>query len=146
MTPIRNLISNGASEHAERAARVKKIVVYLKKTYPKPESELAHTTPFQFLAAVIMSAQCTDKAVNKLTTTLFKKYKTPKDFGRAIARFFRKEDKSIDSIVATENIEAVKFPIAVPHVDFTEKDVIIYDRLNAREYIEIINTMTEILG
>jgi endonuclease-3 len=79
----------------ERVLRAKKMLAYLKKAYPNPESELAHTTPFQFLAAVILSAQCTDKAVNKLTATLFKKYKTPRDFARARPAVFTKEISSI---------------------------------------------------
>lgn len=78
-----------------RRARAGKIVAYLKKTYPKPKSELIHRTPFQFVAAVILSAQCTDKAVNKLTATLFKKYKTPKDFAGADLATFTKEISSI---------------------------------------------------
>jgi len=80
---------------AERALRAKKIVAYLKKTYPEPESELVHHTPFQFVVAVILSAQCTDKAVNKLTATLFKKYKTPRDFAKAKLAVFTKEISSI---------------------------------------------------
>lgn len=71
------------------------MLAYLKKTYPKPESELTHATPFQFLVAVILSAQCTDKAVNKLTASLFKKYKTPLDFARAKSATFAKEISSI---------------------------------------------------
>ncbi|HUY05502.1 MAG TPA: endonuclease III, partial [Candidatus Paceibacterota bacterium] len=82
-------------KQAERAARAKKILAYLKKTYPKPESELTHRTPFQFVVAVILSAQCTDKAVNRLTTTLFKTYKTPKDFATADLATFTKEISSI---------------------------------------------------
>jgi len=78
-----------------RVDRAKKIVAYLKKTYPNPESELAHTTPFQFVTAVILSAQCTDKAVNKLTATLFKKYKTSRDFAKANLVTFTKEISSI---------------------------------------------------
>jgi len=78
-----------------RAERAKKILAYLKKAYPEPKSELSHTTPFQFLAAVIMSAQCTDKAVNKLTAKLFKKYKTALDFARAKPAVFTKELSSI---------------------------------------------------
>jgi endonuclease-3 len=42
-----------------------------------------------------MSAQCTDKAVNRLTATLFKKYKTPKDFAAARLATFTKELSSI---------------------------------------------------
>jgi endonuclease III len=78
-----------------RAVRAKKIVSYLKKAYPIPKSELIHQTDFQFLASVIMSAQCTDKAVNKLTATLFKKYKTAKDFAKAKPATFTKEISSI---------------------------------------------------
>jgi len=78
-----------------RRARAKKIVAYLKKTYPKPGSELQYTTPFQFLVAVILSAQCTDKAVNRITATLFKKYKKAIDFARAKPNVFEKEVSSI---------------------------------------------------
>lgn len=79
----------------ERKARAKKIVAYLKKAYPEPASELAYSTPYQFVVAVILSAQCTDKAVNKLTVTLFKKYKTPRDFSKANPVIFTKEISSI---------------------------------------------------
>ena len=79
----------------ERALRARKIVSYLKRAYPTPESELTHTTPFQFVVAVILSAQCTDKAVNKLTANLFKKYKTPRDFANAKPEIFTKEISSV---------------------------------------------------
>lgn len=79
----------------ERKARAKKIVAYLKKTYPEVESELDHKTPYQFVTAVMLSAQCTDKAVNKVTATLFKKYKTVKDFAEADPKAFTKEISSI---------------------------------------------------
>lgn len=75
--------------------RARRIVAYLKKVYPKPESELKHTTPFQFVSAVILSAQCTDKAVNKTTEKLFQKYKTPADFAKARPSVFEKEISSI---------------------------------------------------
>ena len=78
-----------------RIARAKKIVAYLKKTYPKPKSELAYTTQFQFVTAVILSAQCTDKKVNECTEVLFKKYKTTNDFANANRTSFTKEISSI---------------------------------------------------
>jgi len=83
------------SSPEERKKRVGAIVRYLKKTYPKPESELVHKTPFQFVIAVMLSAQCTDKAVNKTTESLFKKYKIPKDFANAKLAVFTKEISSI---------------------------------------------------
>jgi endonuclease-3 len=44
---------------------------------PHPKSELAHRTPFELLVAVVLSAQATDKGVNKATTKLFAVANTP---------------------------------------------------------------------
>lgn len=87
--------SKESVKEAERTARARKVVAYLKRTYPIPKSELNHQTPFQFVAAVMLSAQCTDKAVNKVTEILFKKYKTPEDFANADPKDFEKEISSI---------------------------------------------------
>lgn len=83
------------SSNDERRARARRIVAFLKKAYPAPKSELQYKTPFQFLVAVVLSAQCTDKAVNKTTATLFKKYKTAKDFAAADPATFTKELSSL---------------------------------------------------
>ncbi|MBI3573881.1 endonuclease III [Candidatus Kaiserbacteria bacterium] len=80
---------------AQRKKRAAKIVALLKKAYPKPQSELVYKTPFQFVVAVILSAQCTDKVVNRVTAGLFKKYKTPADFANAKSAVFQKEISSI---------------------------------------------------
>jgi endonuclease III len=100
-------------KRSERAARAKSIVAYLKKEYPKPKTELYYKTPFQLVAAVMMSAQCTDKAVNKVTERIYKKYRTPKDFARAdlatltkemsSLSFFRNKAKAV--VAAAEMIE-----------------------------------------
>lgn len=79
----------------ERKARAVKILRFLKKTYPAPKSELNHSTPFQFLVAVVLSAQCTDKLVNRVTEGLFKKYRTPKDFANADYTAFMREISSV---------------------------------------------------
>ena len=79
----------------ERKSRARKIVAYLKKAYPNPKTELNYKTPFQLLAAVMLSAQTTDKQVNKVTATLFKRYKTPHDFARANPKIFEKEISSV---------------------------------------------------
>lgn len=47
---------------------------------PNPASELEYTTPFTLLIAVILSAQATDKSVNKATKLLFAHHTTPEDF------------------------------------------------------------------
>lgn len=83
------------SLHSDRTARAKKIVGYLKKAYPKPKSELQYRTPFQFVASVVLSAQCTDKLVNKVTKPLFKKYKNSRDFSRANPKTLEEEISSV---------------------------------------------------
>ena len=56
-----------------------KIFTSLLELFPNPKSELCFDTPFQLLVAVMMSAQTTDKQVNKITDNLFLKVKSPKD-------------------------------------------------------------------
>lgn len=48
--------------------------------YPDAWCELKHENPFELVIAVVLSAQCTDQLVNKVTDSLFKKYKTPEDY------------------------------------------------------------------
>ncbi|MFH2092508.1 MAG: endonuclease III [Pseudomonadota bacterium] len=50
------------------------ILETLKNRYPVVKTQLEHDTPFQLLIATIMSAQCTDNQVNKVTKQLFKTY------------------------------------------------------------------------
>ena len=47
---------------------------------PNPVCELNFQTPFQLLVAVVLSAQCTDARVNKVTNSLFQKYPSAKEF------------------------------------------------------------------
>ena len=63
-----------------KAARVKKIISGLRKSYPAAHCELDHTNPLELLIATILSAQCTDKRVNLVTGGLFKKYRTAADY------------------------------------------------------------------
>ncbi|WP_459501494.1 endonuclease III [Bacillus sp. C1] len=48
--------------------------------YPEAHCELNHDNPFELVIAVALSAQCTDVLVNKVTRSLFQKYKTPEDY------------------------------------------------------------------
>jgi endonuclease III len=48
--------------------------------FPEAHCELVHANPFELVLAVALSAQCTDVLVNKVTKTLFQKYKTPEDY------------------------------------------------------------------
>ena len=54
-----------------------KIIEILKKYYPEAKCSLDFETPFQMAIAVMLSAQCTDERVNKITPYLFKEYGTP---------------------------------------------------------------------
>ena len=69
----------------KRTTRIRKI---LRTLYPEVKTQLNYETPFQLLVATILSAQCTDKQVNRVTGDLFKKLSTPKDF----------RDASLDTI------------------------------------------------
>lgn len=64
-------------------ARAGKILAVLKKLYPDAHCALDHRTPYELLAATILSAQCTDVRVNMVTPALFAKYPTPADLAEA---------------------------------------------------------------
>lgn len=83
------------STQEERRARARRILSYLKRTYPEPKTELAYKTPFQLVVAVMLSAQCTDKKVNAVTKELWKTYKTVADFANASPEAFSNETSSI---------------------------------------------------
>ncbi len=59
---------------------INEIIQRLEKMHPEAHCELDFDTPFEALVAVILSAQCTDKRVNMVTSQLYKKYNTPQDF------------------------------------------------------------------
>ena len=60
--------------------RVSTILKRLAEAYPDAVCALHHRDPWELLVATILSAQCTDVRVNKVTPGLFEKYPTPKDF------------------------------------------------------------------
>jgi endonuclease-3 len=68
---------------AEAKQKYKKLQRFLDKQFPDAKSALAYKNPFQLLVATIMSAQCTDTLVNKVTPGLFKKYPSVKAFADA---------------------------------------------------------------
>ena len=85
--------------------RVVKIIGILEKEYLHSRTALAFETPLQILIATILSAQCTDERVNRLTPALFKKYPDAEAFAKADRAelekdirptgFFRNKAKSI---------------------------------------------------
>lgn len=67
----------------ELQEKAREIIKRLKKAYPSAKIALNFENPLQLLIATILSAQCTDERVNKVTPELFKKYKTARDFAEA---------------------------------------------------------------
>ena len=63
--------------------RIGIVVRRLKKQYPDASIALDYSTPLQLLVATILSAQCTDERVNKVTPGLFRKYRSARDFANA---------------------------------------------------------------
>ena len=61
---------------------VKKILQLLAERYPNPRPALIYSNPLELLIATMLSAQSTDKQVNKITEKLFMKYKTPEDYAQ----------------------------------------------------------------
>ena len=67
----------------DKRTRVMKIIELLEKEYPKAKTALHYISPLEILVATILSAQCTDKRVNIVTKSLFKKYRTAEDYANA---------------------------------------------------------------
>ena len=85
--------------------RTEKIIKLLKRAHPDAKCALNHANAFELLIATILSAQCTDERVNKVTADLFRKYRKPEDYLKVPATelqqdirttgFFRNKTKSI---------------------------------------------------
>ena len=92
---------------AERKKRAQRIARALRRAYPEARCALRFESPFQLLIATILSAQCTDEMVNRVTAELFAEYANPKaladaepaEIERLVRRtgFFRQKARSIQS-------------------------------------------------
>lgn len=67
----------------EDKKRVSEILGILHKNYPEAKTVLKHSNAFELLIATILSAQCTDKQVNKVMKNLVKKYSSPYEYAYA---------------------------------------------------------------
>jgi endonuclease-3 len=70
------------------------LIKVLDREFPNPKVELHSSNPLELLIATILSAQCTDDRVNKVTPHLFKKYKSAKDYATADQAVLEKEIRS----------------------------------------------------
>jgi endonuclease III len=88
-----------------RNERVGAILALLKKAYPEAKCSLEHRNAYQLVVATILSAQCTDERVNKVTPELFRKYPSARELATAAQEdverviqstgFFRNKAKSL---------------------------------------------------
>ena len=104
-----------------KKSKVYEIVKILNKEYGDVDIALNFSNVFELMVATILSAQCTDKRVNIVTSTLFKKYKTIKDYATADLKEFEQDIKSTGfyrnkakNIIATANMVLDKFNGVVP--------------------------------
>lgn len=104
---------------AERAAAV---LSALRKAYPDARIVLNYGSTWELLVAVILSAQCTDKMVNRVTEDLFRKYRTVSDYAAADAEVFQAEIRptgffrnKTKSIVGAARMVLSDFGGEVPH-------------------------------
>jgi endonuclease-3 len=108
-------------EEADRKARASTIVRLLEKEYPQAKIALRYGNAVELLVATILSAQCTDERVNRVTETLFKKYRKAGDYAKADlgeleldikpTGFFRNKAKNIKQ---TSQILVDRFNSQVP--------------------------------
>lgn len=79
----------------KKEERISQVLVAIDSLYPDAECELIHRNAFELLVAVVLSAQTTDKSVNQITPSLFKKYPTPQAFAEAPLEDLEKSLKKI---------------------------------------------------
>lgn len=103
-------------------ARAQTIMHELKKLLPNAKIILKYSNNWELLVSVILSAQCTDVMVNKVTEKLFKKYKTLDDYVKADIKAFEQDIRSTGfyhnkakNILTTAKIIKEKFKGKVPH-------------------------------
>jgi len=103
-------------------AKEKKILKLLKDNYPAAKTALNYVNAWELLVATILSAQCTDKRVNIVTKTLFKKYRTIKSFANTKQKNFEKaihstgfyKNKTKNIITSAKKIIIKEFKGKVP--------------------------------
>src|SRR5690348_2064092 len=101
--------------------KIQEIFRRFQKANPHPTTELVYHSPFELLIAVILSAQATDKAVNKATAALFKSANTPQKMLALGDKQLKNHIKTIGlytakakNILATSHLLIEKFNARVP--------------------------------
>ena len=109
------------NKNTQMKEKTKNILSLLKKQYPRVKCALNFKDPLELLIATILSAQCTDIRVNKVTEALFKKYKNVKAYANASLKEFEKDIYSTGfyrnkakNIISTCNILYKRYKGKVP--------------------------------
>lgn len=112
-----------------------RIFTTLQDMYPAAQTELHYSTPFQLLIAVVMSAQATDKQVNKVTSILFEKIKWPSD---VLAMWYDVFEQAIRSIGLYKSKAKNIFRLSEMLVDQDPLDLSVYtDPLVRKKILQI---------
>jgi endonuclease-3 len=67
----------------QKRTRAAQLIERLKAAYPEARCSLNYSNALELLVATVLSAQCTDERVNRVTKSLFKKYRTANDYAAA---------------------------------------------------------------
>lgn len=81
--PLTNIPMPTVESSEDRHKQARRVWTLLSKHYPDAECALHHNDAFQLLAATILSAQCTDERVNRVTPELFRRFPTPQRLAKA---------------------------------------------------------------
>lgn len=104
------MVKMSKKEWAYEALRI------MEARFPDAKTELTNwSTPFQFLICIILSAQATDKGVNKVTGKLFSKYSDSKSLSRA-------KQKDVEAIIGSINYFRVKSKYIISTANIIEND------------------------
>lgn len=142
--------------------KVKTLLELLHQEYKNPKTELNNwTNTAQFMACVILSAQATDKQVNKISSNLFNKYKTLDDFANAnlsdieslvssINYYKTKAKRIIDASQFIQNNFGGKFPdkidklIKIPGIGRKSANVILQETMGLSQGIVVDTHVTRV--
>ena len=89
--------------------RMDQIAQVLGELYPNPSCALNFSCPLELLIATILSAQCTDKRVNEVSQTLFKKYRTAEDYANVSQEEFEEFLKFVDESKVYDTGELIEY-------------------------------------
>ncbi len=104
-----------------KKAEANEVITRLAKEYPGAKIALKFSNPLELLVATVLSAQCTDKMVNRVTVSLFARYRTAADYANANLGDFEQEIRSTGfyrnkarNIIAAAGLMIADFGAKVP--------------------------------